>query len=247
MNLKGKSAIVTGGTRGIGWAISSLLAELGANVVVSATKQEVCDEKAKELTTTFNTQCIGVQTDVSKEDSVQNLIKVTVETFGKVDILVNNAGITKDNLMLRMSFDDWKAVLDTNLNSVYLTVKSAMKPMLKQKSGRIINISSVVGLMGNPGQSNYAAAKAGIIGLTKSIAKEIGAKGITCNAIAPGFVETEMIKSLPEDYLNNIIANVPLRRLGVPRDIAYAVAFLASDWGSYITGQTITVDGGTYI
>ena len=189
MTLKNKTAIITGGTRGIGKAIAEVFAKQGANIVISATRQEKCEEIAKSLADSYQINAVGIQTDVSNLDQCNDLIDKTKEQFGSVDILVNNAGITRDNLLLRLKEDDWNDVIQTNLNSVYNCTKSVIKPMLRQKNGRIINITSVVGIMGNPGQSNYAASKAGVIGFTKSVAREFGAKGITCNAIAPGFVE----------------------------------------------------------
>lgn len=244
ISLHGKVALVTGGTRGIGLSISKALAKAGATVVVSATKQDVCDAIASELHTEFQIPSLGIAADVSSEDSVINLISKTVEAFGSLDILVNNAGITKDNLLLRMNAKDWDQVLRTNLDSVFYSTKAVLRPMLKKKSGRIINISSVVGVIGNPGQANYAASKAGMIGFSKSIAKEVGAKGITCNVVAPGFIQTDMIHSLPEQYLSSIIETVPLKRLGTSDDVSSLVVFLASDHASYITGQVIAVDGG---
>ncbi len=244
ISLSGKIALVTGGTRGIGLAISTALAAAGATVVLSATTQEACDRVASLLSEQFGSPCLGLQADVSNSESVQALVSKTLEQFGAIDILVNNAGITKDTLLLRMSESDWDAVLRTNLDSVFYTTKAVMRPMLKKKAGKIINISSVVGIIGNPGQANYAASKAGMIGFSKSIAKEIGSKGITCNVIAPGFIETDMIQSLPEEYLASIIDSVPLKRLGKANDVADLVVFLASDHSNYITGQVLAVDGG---
>lgn len=247
MTVKDKVAIVTGASRGIGRAIAEHLAKEGAKVVCCATKQETCDSVAQELSQKYGVTCIGQALDVSNFESVQETIKAIHEKMGQIDILVNNAGITRDNLLLRMGEEDWQAVLDVNLNSVFNTTKAVMRPMLKQRSGKIINITSVVGVMGNPGQANYAASKAGVIGFTKSIAKEIGAKGITCNAIAPGFIETDMIQSLPVDYLNGIIESIPMKRLGKPEDISALVTFLGSDAASYITGKVFEVDGGIHM
>ena len=243
-NLKDKVVIVTGASRGIGYGIADAFAAQGAKVVCAATRQEKCDEIAKELSEKHGTTCIGKQTDVSNFESAQELIKTTVDTFGEVSVLVNNAGITRDNLILRMTESDWTDVITTNLNSVFNCTKAAIRPMLKKKYGRIVHISSVVGIMGNPGQANYAASKAGMIGFSKSIAKEFGAKGITSNVVAPGFIGTDMIESLPKDYLDKIIQSVPLRRLGETEDIANLALFLGSDLASYITGEVITVDGG---
>lgn len=244
MNLKDKVIIITGGTRGIGLAIAKNCASYGAIVVVSSTKQEKCNEIAKMLAKEYNVKTLGVASDISNIDSAQNLIKTTLDTFEKIDVLVNNAGITRDNLLLRMKPEEWSQVIDTNLTSVFNMTKSVLRPMLKKKQGKIINISSVVGIIGNAGQANYAASKAGIIGFSKSIAKEVGSKGITCNVVAPGFIETDMIEALPEDYINNIIQGIPLRRLGQSTEVANVVTFLASDLANYITGETISVDGG---
>ncbi len=244
MDLKNKTAIVTGGSRGIGLEIAKKLAHYGANVVCAATNQERCDNTAAELQKTYGIDCMGVQTDVTDQESVQALINKTIEKFGKIDILINNAGITRDNLLLRMKPDEGDSLIENNLRSVFLTTKSAIKFMLKNRSGKIINISSIVGVIGNAGQANYAASKAGMIGFTKSIAKEFGAKGITCNVVAPGFIETDMIESLPQEYLDNIMGQVPLKRLGKAEEVANTVAFLASDLSNYITGEVIAVDGG---
>lgn len=244
ISLKGKVAIVTGASRGIGYDIANKLAELGANVVCAATRQERCDEVAAELKEKYGVDCLGVQADVSDFESSQELSKKAVEAFGKIDILVNNAGITRDNLLLRMKPEEWDSVINTNLSSVFNVTKAVIRPMLKNRYGRIIHVSSVVGIIGNPGQANYAATKAGVLGFSRSIAKEFGAKGITSNAVAPGFIDTDMIESLPEEYIDNIIADVPLKRLGQPDDVSSLVAFLASDLAGYITGEVIAVDGG---
>lgn len=244
ITLKGKVAIVTGASRGIGYDIANKLSELGANVVCAATRQERCDEVAAELQDKYGVDCLGVQADVSDFESSQELAKKAVEAFGKIDILVNNAGITRDNLLLRMKPEEWDSVINTNLSSVFNVTKAVIRPMLKNRYGRIIHVSSVVGIIGNPGQANYAATKAGVLGFSRSIAKEFGAKGITSNAVAPGFIDTDMIESLPEEYIDNIIADVPLKRLGQPDDVSSLVAFLASDLAGYITGEVIAVDGG---
>ena len=244
MSLKGKVAIVTGSSRGIGLQIAENFAQLGATVVVTATKQETCDKVAKALEEKYGVTTLGIQANVSNSEDVQNLVRQVVDKFGGIDILVNNAGIAKDNLVLRLTEEDWSSVLKTNLDSVFYFTKAVIRPMMKKKWGRIINITSVVGVTGNAGQANYAASKAGIIGFTKSVAKEYGAKGITCNAIAPGFIETDMIESLPKEYLNNIIEAIPQKRMGQQQDVANAVSFLASDYSGYITGQVIQVDGG---
>jgi 3-oxoacyl-[acyl-carrier protein] reductase len=244
IDLNEKVVIVTGGTRGIGLAIVDRLSEAGANVVICSSSEGKSEAIAQDISDKYNTTSIGIQTDVSSFESCENLIKTVMDKFGRIDILVNNAGITRDNLLLRMKPDDFNSVINTNLGSVFNTTKLAIRPMLKQKSGKIINMSSVVGLIGNPGQANYAASKAGMFGFSKSIAKEFGAKGITCNCIAPGFIETDMIKTLPEERLNNIISEVPLKRLGTVDDVANMVLFLASDLSNYITGEVFAVDGG---
>jgi len=247
MNLKDQVAIVTGGTRGIGLGIAEALSREGVHVVVVATQDAKCREVAAQLSEKYGTQSIGIACDVSSLEAVQALVKTVVDKFERVDILVNNAGITRDNLLLRMSDDEFNQVITVNLNSVFNCTKAVLRPMLKQKRGRIVNISSVVGVMGNPGQANYAASKAGVIGFSKSIAKEVGAKGITCNVVAPGFIDTDMISTLPAEYLDNIIAQVPQRRLGSVEDVAGVVLFLSSEMSAYVTGQVIGVDGGMHM
>jgi len=244
MNLTGKVAIVTGARRGIGFFIADKLAEAGANIAICATTQEGAEQAAVQIAQKNNVQTLGLKTDVGNATEVQALIDQTLKKFGRIDILVNNAGITRDNLLIRMKDEEWNSIIETNLSSVFYCTKAAIKVMLKQKNGRIINITSVVGEIGNPGQSNYAAAKAGMIGFTKSIAKEYGPKGITCNAVAPGFIDTDMTASLPKEYLDNIIAMLPLKKLGKPEEVANTVLFLASDLASYTTGQVLNVDGG---
>ncbi|MFL0270203.1 3-oxoacyl-[acyl-carrier-protein] reductase [Candidatus Clostridium radicumherbarum] len=242
--LTGKVAVVTGAGRGIGKAIALKLANEGASIVVNYRSSE---KEANELVEEIRekggiAEC--VQGDVSFLEDAEKVIKFAAEKFGRLDILVNNAGITRDTLLLRMKEEDFDKVLQVNLKGVFNCTKHASAIMLKQKSGRIINISSVVGLIGNAGQANYAAAKAGIIGFTKSIAKEIGARGITVNAIAPGFITTDMTDVLSDKVKEKLIENIPLKKLGSPEDIANCVAFLVSDYASYITGQVINVDGG---
>lgn len=244
MDLSNKIAIITGSRRGIGYEIAKTFAIHKATVVICATSQEGAETVAAQLATTYGIETLGIKVDVSNKESVLALAQKTIERFGRVDILVNNAGITHDNLLLRMDDDAWETVIQTNLNSVFYCTKAIIRQMLKQKYGRIINISSVVGEIGNPGQANYAAAKAGILGFTKTVAKEFGAKGITCNAVAPGFIETDMTASLPKEYLDNIINMLPQKRLGTPQEVANLVLFLASDLSSYMTGQVINVDGG---
>lgn len=244
ITLEDKVVLVTGASRGIGFGIADMLASLGASVVCSSTQQRRCDEVAEDLTKRHGSKCIGIACDVSSFDSAQSLVDEAVKAFGKIDVLVNNAGITRDNLILRMKKEDWDDVISTNLTSVFNVTKSVIKPMLKKKYGKIIHMSSIVGVIGNPGQANYAASKAGIIGFSKSIAKEFGVKGITSNVIAPGYISTDMIETLPKEYIDNIINLVPLRRLGNIDDISGLVAFLASDFASYITGEVIQVGGG---
>lgn len=242
--LTGKSAIVTGGTRGIGREVAIKLAEIGANIVVGYRNSDKEAEEIKEKIQALGVQCITVRGDISIFEDAENLINVCKREFGKVDILINNAGITKDTLVLRMKESDFDSVINVNLKGTFNCSKLASAVMVKQRSGKIINMTSVVGIIGNAGQVNYAASKAGVIGLTKSLAKELGSRGINVNAIAPGFIETDMTAVLSEEIKGNIQNNIPLRRLGSPRDIANLVGFLCSDEANYITGQVINVDGG---
>ena len=244
MKLKNKNILITGSTRGIGKAIAIACLEECANVILHGTSQDRIDSLVDELRQNFKTTIVGYKANISDSTECQNLVKKGIENLGKIDILINNAGITKDNLVLRMTFEDWQNVINTNLNSAFYMIKSCSRHFIKNKSGNIINVSSVVGIMGNAGQANYAASKAGIHGLTKSIAKEFGQKNIRCNAIAPGFIQTDMIKSLPDEYINNIISKIPVKRLGETTDVSKLVLFLASDESNYITGQVISVDGG---
>jgi 3-oxoacyl-[acyl-carrier protein] reductase len=243
-NFENKIVVITGSTRGIGLGLAEAFAAQKATVVVCGTKQDVCDAVAQTLRDTHGIVASGQAVNVASPEAVQEAFKAILAQHGRIDVLVNNAGITRDNLMIRMSDDEWTQVLRTNLDSAFYTTRAVIRPMMKQKSGRIINISSVVGLMGNQGQANYAASKAGLIGFSKSVAKEYGSKGITCNVVAPGFIQTEMTDVLPKDYLEGIIAQLPLKRLGSVADVAEAVLFLASDAATYITGQTLSVDGG---
>lgn len=242
--LKGKVALVTGGSRGIGKAIALSLAKNGANIVVNYSGNEEAAKKVVEEITALGVKAIAYKANVSSSDEVTALVKHTVDEFGSIDILVNNAGITRDGLLLRMKDADWDAVIDTNLKGVFNCIKASAKFMSRQRSGRIINISSVVGQIGNPGQMNYVAAKAGVLGLTKTAAKELASRNITVNAIAPGFIETDMTNELNEQIRNSMLTNIPLQSFGQPEDIANAVVFLATDASRYITGQTINVDGG---
>lgn len=242
--LKGKSAIITGGVRGIGRAIAEEFCKNGADVVIGfRSNQEAAEKTARELES-YGTRVLVVQGDVADPAYGEKLASIAKEAFGKVDILVNNAGITRDMLMMKMSPEDFKTVVDTNLNGTFYCTKAVTPVMIKQKSGTIINLSSVVGVKGNPGQVNYAASKAGIIGLTLSAAKELGRRNITVNAIAPGFIDTEMTEVLTEEQKKRMLEAVSLGRLGKPEDIAKTALFLASEGGAYITGQVIGVDGG---
>jgi 3-oxoacyl-[acyl-carrier protein] reductase len=242
--LSGKVAIVTGGSRGIGRAISIALADAGADVaVVYAGNRQGAEETVSEIEKRGR-RGMMIQADVSQADQVDSAVKQVLDAFGRIDILVNNAGITRDNLVLRMKEEDWDRVIDTNLKGTFLFSKAVIRTMMKQRSGRIINISSVVGVSGNPGQANYVAAKAGVIGMTKSLARELASRGITVNAIAPGFIETDMTAVLGDEVRDQIMNQIPLARFGSPEDVAAAVRFLASDDAGYITGQTLHVDGG---
>ena len=242
--LTGKVAVVTGARKGIGRAIALKLAQHGASIVINYRSSAKEAEEVIEEIRNSGGKAEMVQGDVSSFEDANSIIKFAVDSFGRLDILVNNSGITNDTLRLRMKEEDFSKVLDVNLKGVFNCTKHASAVMLKQKSGRIINISSVVGLMGNAGQSNYAAAKAGILGFTKSVAKELGTRGITVNAIAPGFIATDMTEVLSDKVKEKLIENVPLKRLGSAEDVANLAAFLASDNASYITGQVINVDGG---
>lgn len=244
MGLTGKCAVVTGASRGIGRAIALELANQGAKVVVNYSGSE---KKAKQVVEEIQAnggEAIAVQANVANADSVQQLMKIAVDTYGSLDILVNNAGITRDNLLMRMKDDEWDDVINTNLKGVFLCTKAVTRQMMKQRAGRIINISSIVGVAGNPGQANYVAAKAGVIGLTKTTAQELASRNILVNAIAPGFITTEMTEGLPEELKLAMQKQIPLAKLGQPEDIAKAVAFFASDNANYITGQTLHIDGG---
>ena len=241
--LSGKTAIVTGASRGIGAAIAYRLCEAGANVVLCSRSAESVGQIADTLHSKGYTT-LSMAADISRKADVERLIKKTIEQFSQIDILVNNAGITRDTLLMRLKDEDWDTVLQTNLTGTMYCTRGVLRPMIRQKSGRIINISSVVGLIGNAGQANYAAAKAGIIGLTKATAKEIGARGITVNAIAPGFITTDMTAQIPEKNQEQLLELIPLRVFGSPEDVAAAVCFLASDAARYITGQVLQIDGG---
>jgi 3-oxoacyl-[acyl-carrier protein] reductase len=243
MDFDKKTVIITGSARGIGKIIAEKFAAMGANVVISDIELEQAEATAGEIGGT----AFGVKANVTDQDDIDNLFEKTKKEFGQIDIVVNNAGITRDSLMIRMSEKDWDMVLDINLKGSFLVTKTAAKYMMKQRYGRIVNISSVVGLTGNAGQANYSASKAGMIGLTKSAAKELGGRGITVNAIAPGFIATDMTENLPEEAKEGFLGRVLIKRPGTPEDVASAVLFLASDEASYITGQVLAVDGGLTI
>jgi len=243
--LNGKIVLVTGATRGIGKAIALTLGAAGATVIGTATTKSGADNISKVFAQN-KISGKGMKLDVTDNEQVSNLVKNVGEDFGSVDILVNNAGITRDNILLRMKEDEWEDIINTNLSSIYKMSKSVLRGMIKKRSGRIISITSVVGVMGNAGQSNYAAAKAGIIGFTKSLAREVGVRGITVNAVAPGFIKTDMTDSLLDDQKEALAGQIPMGRLGTTDEVAQAVLFLADESGSYITGQTIHVNGGMY-
>ena len=244
MNLTGKGALVTGASRGIGQAAAIELAKAGADIIVNFIGNEAVAQETVEAIEALGRKAIKIKANVGDADDVQAMVDEAHATFGHIDILVNNAGITRDGLLIRMKDSDWDEVLNINLKGVYLVTKAVAKLMVKQRAGRIINMTSVSGVTGNVGQANYAAAKAGVIGFTKTCAKELAARGITVNAIAPGFIETAMTDVLPEKIKEGIAATVPLGRMGQPEEIAGVVTFLASDFASYITGQVLNVDGG---
>ncbi|MDD5409032.1 MAG: 3-oxoacyl-[acyl-carrier-protein] reductase [Candidatus Omnitrophica bacterium] len=243
MRLKDKVALVTGGARGIGQAIALTFAREGADIVVADVNLEIAQKTALEIEG-LGRKALALEMDVTNYEKVEEGVNKILDKMGKVDILVNNAGITKDNLLLRMSQADWDAVINVNLKGTFNCIKAVSRPMIKQRSGRIISIASIIGLMGNPGQANYAASKAGIIALTKTVAKELASRNVNANAVAPGFIQTEMTAKLPEDIKKKMLEAIPLAKLGTPQDVANTCLFLASDESSYITGQVITIDGG---
>ena len=248
MLLEGKKAVVTGGTRGIGFAIVETFLKNGASVALFGSRQETVDKAlAKLKAENPDWDVIGMAPDLTDYAAVDAAMAKVTEAFGRIDILVNNAGITRDGLIMKMSEEDFDRVLDTNLKGAFHTIRHASRYFLKQKSGKIINISSVSGVMGNAGQANYSASKAGVIGLTKSVARELASRGITCNAVAPGFIETEMTEAMPEAAREAVKKQIPLQRTGQVSDVAGVAAFLASDLADYITGQVISVDGGMHM
>ena len=244
MSLTGKTAIVTGGSRGIGRAVCLELARRGCNIVLSFAGNTAAADQTVAECQALGVQALAVQGNVADADAVKALFDAALEKFGAIDILVNNAGITRDNLLMLLKEEDFDAVVDTNLKGAFLCMKAAVRPMMKQRRGRIISLSSVVGLRGNAGQVNYAASKAGVIGMTKSLAKELAGRNITVNAVAPGFIDTDMTAVLPDKAKEAILSSIPMARLGAAEDVASAVAFLASDEAGYITGQVLAVDGG---
>jgi len=243
--LDGKLVLVTGASRGIGKAIALTLGRAGATVIGTATTESGSDNISK-IFADNKVSGKGIKLNVTDNEQIASLIKSVNEDFGSIDILINNAGITRDNILLRMKENEWEDIINTNLSSLYKMSKSVLRGMIKKRSGRIISITSVVGVMGNAGQSNYAAAKAGMIGFTKSLAREVGVRGITVNAVAPGFIETDMTSNLPDEQKEALASQIPMGRLGTPDEVANAVLFLAGDSGSYITGQTLHVNGGMY-
>ncbi len=246
LKLKGKVALVTGAAQGIGKAVSLLLARNGADIVVSDINFEKAEETAKEIEL-IGSKALAIKVNVAHLGEVEQMVETILEKFGKIDILVNNAGITRDKLILRMTEEDWDMVLDVNLKGTFNCTKAVIRYMAKQKSGKIVNIASVVGEMGNAGQVNYSASKAGVIGLTKTIAREFAQRGINVNAIAPGYIETPMTDVLPDKVKEELRRLIPMERLGKPEDVAEAVLFLVSDASSYITGQVLNVNGGIYM
>jgi 3-oxoacyl-[acyl-carrier protein] reductase len=246
INLDGQVTLVTGASRGIGRAIAETLGKAGATVIGTATSEGGANS-ISDYFKTSNINGTGMVLNVTDTDSITDVIKTITAKYGAITILINNAGITRDNLLMRMKEDEWSDIMDTNLTSVFRLSKSCLRGMMKARTGRIISISSVVGSTGNAGQANYAAAKAGVVGFSKSLAQEIGSRNITVNVVSPGFIDTDMTKELPEDIKTKLLDNIPLGKLGQPEDIANAVLFLASDMGAYISGETLHVNGGMYM
>ncbi len=246
MNFQGKTVLITGASRGIGFEMSEEFTKAGANLAICATRENAIREAAEKLRV-LGAKVYAQPVDISNAQACEDFVSNTLQEFGSLDVVVNNAGITKDNLTVRMSEQDWDAVMNVNLKGTFLISKAALKVMFKKRAGAIVNISSVVGEMGNPGQANYSASKAGIIGLTKTLAKEFGSRGVRVNAVAPGFVQTAMTDALPEEVREKALASIPLKRFATTKDIAKAVMFLASEDASYITGHVLAVNGGLYI
>jgi len=243
LDLKGKVAIITGGAQGIGKSIATQLAQAGANVVIADVMEEVAKSTAQEISQKGN-EAISIRVDVSSLSSVEEMVKKTLDKFGRIDILVNNAGITRDSLVMRMKEEDWDLVLDINLKGAFNCIKTVSPIMMKQKSGKIVNIASIVGIIGNAGQANYSASKAGLIALTKTCARELASRRINVNAVAPGFIQTSMTERLPAQVKEKLSSQIPFGEIGKPEDVASAVLFLVSEKASYITGEVIKVDGG---
>lgn len=244
LDLNNKIALITGGTRGLGRSIAEKLAEQKVKIVVTGTNKERAEEAASEISSTYNVEALGLQHDVSSEESTKKVVKCIIDKFKRIDILVNNAGITSDGLMMMMKKENWDKVININLTGAFNCTKFVSKHMLKQKSGTIVNITSVVGITGNTGQANYSASKAGLIGFTKTVARELADRGITVNAIAPGYISTDMTSKLPDKVSQEILSQIPMKAYGSPEAVANAVLFLASNMSNYITGQVINVDGG---
>jgi len=244
LNLKDKIALVTGGARGIGRAIATSLAASGAIVVINYRGNQAAADEVVQAIAAEDGQALAIQADISQAAEVERLFKAVLDRYGQIDILVNNAGLTRDNILFRLKDEDWDTVLDANLRGAFFAIRAASRGMMKRRWGRIINIASVVGIIGNKGQANYAASKAGLIGLTKTVAKELASRNILINAVAPGFIETDMTAAMTPEARETLSGQIPLERLGTPNDVAATVAFLASDFASYITGQVLVVDGG---
>lgn len=247
MSEQKRVAIVTGATRGIGLAVATKLAQDGFDIVANYRGDDEVAEAARQALESTGRRIVMSKGDISNADDAGALVETTLSELGQLDVLINNAGITRDTLMMRMSEDDWDAVISTNLKGAFLMSKAAIRPMIRQRSGRIVNMTSVVGLVGNAGQANYASAKAGLVGLTKSMAKEVGSRGITVNAVAPGFIETRLTDVLKDDLKEMLLKQIPVGRLGQPEDVANAVAFLVSPGAAYITGHVLSVDGGLFM
>jgi 3-oxoacyl-[acyl-carrier protein] reductase len=244
---EGKVALVTGGTRGIGRAIAAAFSSLGVDVAITGRDAARVAEAAQELSREAPRAVKGVAMDVADRDAVDSAVKALVQERGRIDILVNNAGIARDNLLMRMKPDDWESVIATNVNGLYYCSQAVLRPMIRQRGGRIINMSSVVGLTGNPGQANYAASKAAILGFTKALAREVASRQITVNAIAPGYIETDMTRNISEDARKALFDSIPMKRIGRPEDVAATALFLASEGAGYVTGQVLSVNGGLYM